>query len=626
MPNFQVNVYHAGQLVSQLVFDHPVSLGRQDLKLDDPSPINLHERSDETRLIVARSTRKGIPRRWFRLSCNEDARIEIENLHSDYDVVLQGGSSVPAGQTARFDGGVWIDLGFEIEVRVESITDDDRAQSDQYRHLESIPPPPGSDVSIDSSMSLRHLPDTSSAATVELLKVALQVVQKAAGSDAFFQTAVDATAQIVGLDRAMVLMRADAAGAEEIAMSCTLANGWCTVAESLAAGIDSVRCPAVSSSILSRVNGKEKTTVIHDPIQPDHSLRNAQSLRGVHCVVASPLLNISGELIGVLYGDRWTQQGNDDQSRISDLEATLVEVLAGAVAGGVARKSEERRRGNLSGFFSPRVADLLASSPDLMVGQDANISVLFCDIRGFSTVTEKLGPPKTIEWIHDVLSDLSQCVVDTDGVLVDYVGDELMAMWGAPGDQPDHAKRAVESAIAMLNAIETLGERWADVLPQRFGAGVGVNTGPAIVGNVGSRLKFKYGVLGNTVNVGSRLQAATKQLQVDCMVSHQTCLQAGCIDQARRLAKLNVVGIEEPIDVYQVVPRLDTDWKTLVEDYETALRDFESERFGAATRRLGELIESYPEDRPCRQLLARAATQLNDPATEFSPVWKLSKK
>lgn len=624
--NFEVCVYRSQQLIRQLTIDRSVTVGRQDLKLDDPPPISIHECNGAPRLIVAQSSSKEIPRRWFRLSCDADSRLVLENLHSAYEVLLPGNQSLGIGETRYFGTEVLVDLGLELVLRVAPSDIVKEVTSDGYQQLESVPPTPGRDITFARTLSLRQLPETSGKATVDLLKVALQVVQRAAGSDAFFQKAVEATAQIVELDRAMILMRSDAAAVEEIANCVWLHNGWCTVADYLAPWVESVSRPDISSSILARLSVSDSKTIIHNPISSTLDPEYAPSLDGIHCVVASPILNTKSELIGVLYGDRWTQQEARGESRISELEATLVEVLAGAVSGGVARKSEERQRANLSGFFSPRVADLLAMSPELLSGQDVEISVLFCDIRGFSSVTETLGPKKTIEWINDVLSALSQHVVDSDGVLVDYVGDELMAMWGAPSDQPDHARRAVETAIQMLKSIEVLRQRWSEILPLRFGAGIGVNTGPARVGNVGSRLKFKYGVLGNTVNIGSRLQAATKQLGVDCMVSQQTAIEANCVDQSRRLARLGVVGIESAIDVYQVVHKPDPGWKFLIHEYEAALSEFEEGRFGASASRLGNLIQSQPNDRPSRQLLARAAEQLSEPSDNFSNVWKLSRK
>ena len=152
---------------------------------------------------------------------------------------------------------------------------------------------------------------------------------------------------------------------------------------------------------------------------------------------------------------------------------------------------------------------------------------MFCDIRGFSTIAERVGAQRTIEWINDVLTELSLCVTKTDGVLVDYVGDELMAMWGAPAEQPDHARRACRSAVEMLELLDPLRERWKEITPDKFGFGIGINTGMARVGNTGSKVKFKYGPLGNTVNLASRVQGITKKLGVAALITDSTAKATG---------------------------------------------------------------------------------------------------
>ena len=272
------------------------------------------------------------------------------------------------------------------------------------------------------------------------------------------------------------------------------------------------------------------------------------------------------------------------------------------------------------------MAEILGRRPELLAGQDVEVSVLFCDIRGFSSVAEQVGPTKTIEWLNDVLSELSQCVVDRDGVLVDYVGDQVMAMFGAPQAQDDHAKRGLEAAVAMQHRVAVLRERWRDQVPRPFDVGIGLNTGMARVGNIGSRLKFKYGVLGNTVNVASRLQDATKQIGVRCVAAGGTIQSAKWRDRSRRLAILNVVGIDGPVEVFEVVEAASESWQRLRDEYESALEDFEFRRFGESTRKLGQLVQLYPEDRPLQLLLRRAVAELTEPSANFSSVWKFTSK
>lgn len=633
MKSFEIRLFESERLSETLTYDDTVVVGRQEQH--GPPPYQSCDQDGEPGLVVANHADKGIPRRWFRLSCNDRGQITIDNLHERLSVAAAGEEILP-GQSRALDGEVLIPLGHGRTIRAIPISDSERAAAKRpsssvqdespadgaFRTLSSMPATPGSADFIGQTMTLREFSQPNGQAIVDLLKVALRVVQEAANSDAFFQAAADAACEIGALDRAIVML-CDSDNAKPIVSDSWVPDDWYAGAERIAAGVSVRSLPRVSQSIIQNVV-REGLTKLHDPTQSDFS--PVHSLQNISCVVASPILDQDRKVIGVLYGDRWTPRDGFGHISITDLEATLVEVLAGTVAGGIARTDEEKHRNILAGHFSSSIADQLATNPDLMKGHDAEVSVLFCDIRGFSSVTEKLGAQKTIEWINDVLSELTQCVDDTEGVLVDYVGDELLAMWGAPVAQPDHAARAVRTALAMLESIELLRARWADILPSRFGAGIGVNTGSARVGNVGSRQKFKYGVLGNTVNVGSRLQAATKQLGVDCMISAASARAADYVDRSRRLAKLSVVGIEEPIDVYQVVHDPQPSWPKFRDAYEAALRDYEQLQFGEATRRLGELMQSHPGDRPCKLLLSKAVDHLDEPTDGFSPVWELTSK
>ena len=145
-----------------------------------------------------------------------------------------------------------------------------------------------------------------------------------------------------------------------------------------------------------------------------------------------------------------------NEKQISEFEAKLVELLANGVAAGLARVKEEQAaaaaRVQFEQFFTPQLAAQLQRDPQLLDGRDAEVTVLFADIRGFSRVSERLGPERTMAWIHDTMSVLSECVLRHDGVLVDFIGDEMMAMWGAPLPQPDHA------SLACLAARDRLAE------------------------------------------------------------------------------------------------------------------------------------------------------------------------
>jgi adenylate cyclase len=308
----------------------------------------------------------------------------------------------------------------------------------------------------------------------------------------------------------------------------------------------------------------------------------------------------------------------------------LVQVLASSVAAGLARMEQEKAalesRIRFEQFFSPELSRELADNPELLRGRDSNVTILVCDIRGFSRITERLGPSKTLEWIGEVLSILSDCAVRNGGVLVDYVGDELMAMWGAPEHQPDHAQRAVRAAAEMLNALPELNRNWESVLGEPVRVGIGINSGLARVGNVGSRRKFKYGPLGNTVNLASRVQGATKFLQTDLLITADTRRELTPEIPARRLCSVRVVNILGAVDLYEIRPEADAAWTELRDAYEEALLRFERQDFRVATRILGNILDSHASDGPSLILLSRAVGELIRPSDPFDPIWELGGK
>ncbi len=627
----RARIYHRRRLIQSIESSDPFVLGRRDTTLREPDPVSMCRSPEGAKLVVADDSTVKIPRRWLRISLDSRNHVMVENIHASSGVGISSERDLAPRERRSFEHEFLIDLGCDMAMRVQLVRDLEGDDA-EFRSLAIATPSPVERASIEEPTTIRRFAPADAERVAKMLRLALHVMQQAAGSDAFFQAAVTAASQIVSLDRTVILIR-DPSDAHVAGIDFGLGQPWSIVAEHSSPHDAQPTSGSMSRSILQRVV-KNGTTVIHDPEQAggrpaSSGLANAPSLMSVRCATASPILNRKREVIGVLYGDRRTDDGSQTSNRISDIEATLVEVIAGAVASGIARKEEERMRSKLSEHFSPKVADAIVNNPKLLDGQDVEVTVLFCDIRGFSSVTEKLGPKKSIEWINDVMSELSQCVIDRDGVLVDYVGDELLAMWGAPDHQPNHANLAIDAARSMMVAIEVLRARWANILPQRFGAGIGINTGPARVGNIGSRQKFKYGPLGNTVNVGSRLQSATKQIGADCLVSGSTIQAAGdstLANISRRIAEVNVVGIDQSIPLYQIIAAESHSWSTMASTYRDALSDFEGQRLEEALSKITILLRNFPEDGPSQKLRERAQVALKDPSAPFSPKWGLTNK
>ena len=225
------------------------------------------------------------------------------------------------------------------------------------------------------------------------------------------------------------------------------------------------------------------------------------------------------------------------------------------------------------------------------------------------------------------MDTMSELVLDEAGVLIDYIGDELFAMWGAPTPCEDHAVRACRTGLAMRRALGRVNREWQSQVGVATEIGIGINTGNARVGNVGSQRKFKYGPLGNAVNLASRVQGATKHLRQSLLITGGTASQLNDEFSLRRLCKVKVVNIQKPVDIYEVLDNPAPEWQKLREQYELALSKFEQADFTAAAQALGGLALEFPDDGPSVLLLSRVVNCLLAGETDdFSPVWELAAK
>ena len=289
------------------------------------------------------------------------------------------------------------------------------------------------------------------------------------------------------------------------------------------------------------------------------------------------------------------------------------------------------REKTLASYFTPELARYLLRHPEeLTEGRRAEVSILFCDIVGFSRVSERLGAEGSIRWVGDVLTAMSRCIMDEEGVLVDYTGDQVMAMWGAPGDQKEHADHACRCAIAMRAALPELNERWQEVIGEPTDVSIGVNSGEAFVGNIGTPQKFKFGALGNTVNLASRVQSATKYVRSRVLITAETRDQSKGDYHFRRIGKVRVNNIEEPVDLHELGPSAGAEnhrLATLRKDYEKALVRFEATDFRAASALLGNVLLSFPDDGPSLLLMSRVVQEmLRNDSANFDAVWTLTGK
>ncbi|MDF1741693.1 MAG: response regulator [Verrucomicrobiales bacterium] len=284
--------------------------------------------------------------------------------------------------------------------------------------------------------------------------------------------------------------------------------------------------------------------------------------------------------------------------------------------------------------FTPELARELARNPDPMKMQarQAEVSVMFCDIRRFSAISERLGPSQTVDWLSGVMGEFSTIVINHGGVLVDYTGDELLAMWGAPNEQPNHAELACKASLEILASLPAINDKWRPIVDAETEVGIGVNTGEALVGNIGTHRKFKYGPLGTTVNLASRVQGATKFLRTSLLTTGRTASKLPKDLRGRRLCQVRVQNINAPVNLYELQIEASTEAdRNLAAQYELALDKFEEGNFRRASALLGDFLLSVPHDGPGLQLMSRVVNaMLNDESSggvnPFSPIWTLPGK
>jgi adenylate cyclase len=281
--------------------------------------------------------------------------------------------------------------------------------------------------------------------------------------------------------------------------------------------------------------------------------------------------------------------------------------------------------------FTPELARELARNPDPMKMKARNevVSLLFCDIRSFTSISERLGPEQTVDWLSDVMGEFSARIIDLGGVLVDYTGDELLAMWGAPNHQPNHARLACQAALAIMTSLGELNRKWTPEIGANTEVGIGINTGEALVGNIGTHRKFKYGPLGTSVNLASRAQGATKYLKTPLLVTGNTVAQIDHSFKTRRLCKVRVQNIHKPVDLYELAAAdVGEEWDRQTKTYERALELFEGNQLRDSSAILGHVLLESQNDGPSLLLMLRVVNAIIQdlPQAEFSPIWTLPGK
>ena len=355
-----------------------------------------------------------------------------------------------------------------------------------------------------------------------------------------------------------------------------------------------------------------------------------QSLVNLEAAVISPILDFHDNIIGALYGAR--SRNIIAKGGITSLEAQLVQMLASTVGAGIVHDRAIKSKAQFEQFFSSELANELDRNPNLLAGREQEITAMFSDMRGFTALSNILKPAEICMLLQDIMEHLSEQIQIEGGVIVDYAGDGILAMWNAPVEQPDHVERACKAALAMHKGFPDVCKRWSHLLGDfPIGLGIGINTGVALVGNTGSKRKFKYGPMGLTVNLASRLEASTKLLGLPLVISGASKAKLSTNYHTRRLGQAMFPGISLPVEIFECKDSsASNEWQENKILYETALQHFEAKSFGHAIKTLTPLIEKHGQgkliDSASLKLIRKSLEGLESTSGEFSSIlWSMTK-
>ncbi len=268
-----------------------------------------------------------------------------------------------------------------------------------------------------------------------------------------------------------------------------------------------------------------------------------------------------------------------------------------------------------------------ANKPPALGGETRNVTVFFSDLAGFSSISEALAPPDLVKFMNEYLSAMTDIIQEHGGFVDKYIGDAIVAVFGAPLDDADHAANAVNAALHCRKRLDKLNRdptEW-----QRFSLRqrIGLNSGDALVGNIGSRQRFNYTVMGDTVNVASRLEGANKYFGTSIMAAKSTFDRAATSFAWRELDTIRVQGRDEPISTYEPLacPGQETpEQKVLAAAYRHALACWRARDFAGCIAGLAPVAAADP---PSAILLQHAKKLLaHPPAADWKAVNTLEGK
>jgi adenylate cyclase len=314
------------------------------------------------------------------------------------------------------------------------------------------------------------------------------------------------------------------------------------------------RSLALSKTVIDRVTTERLPLLIHD-VAGDERFSASESLRlaGIRSAMCAPLI-YKDRVFGLFYVDCLTKPYAFSKEELGIFSVVAAEA---AISFDNAQSHQELalrvvERKALERFLSSSIVERILANPDQihLGGENQIATILFTDIRSFTPMAEKMEPHQVVELLNEYFTEMTDLIFENGGTLDKYLGDGILAIFGAPIARPDDAARAVKTAVEMQRALVHLNANWQARGQPPLKVGIGVNTGPVTAGNIGSTKRMDYTVIGDAVNLASRLCAKAAGAQILASESTYSALANGL--PARRLEPILVKGKETPVEVYEI--------------------------------------------------------------------------
>ncbi len=294
--------------------------------------------------------------------------------------------------------------------------------------------------------------------------------------------------------------------------------------------------------------------------------------------------------------------------------------------------SEKRLKSTMSRYMDPGIADrLVASGAELLGGQNVESTVMFSDIRGFTTLTEQLGAQGTVALLNEYFTLMVDCIQREEGMLDKFIGDAIMAAFGIPVSHEDDADRAVRAAIAMINTLNNWNRQRITEGKLPVNIGIGLNTDTVVSGNIGSNKRMDFTIIGDGVNLASRLESACKQYGAKILISEFTMRKLQGTYRKREIDLVVVKGKTQPVSVYEILayhtPESFPGIGEVLGLFKDGLSAYRARKWDAAIKVFGECLAINPNDKPSQLYIERAQfLKQTPPPDDWTGVWVMESK